>query len=366
MGNIIVMGGSFNPPTVAHLRLMQAALNQLPESSGTENRGIFVPSSDAYVSRKMGKQQGDGDKTVLPESLRMEMLESFKLHDRRISVDSREMGTTEVRGHTVATLQAIQSENPDDSIHFIFGGDKIKGLARWRSFEAMAQQFIIVVFSRGDDDPRGIIQSDALLSRYESAFIVLQQPEGLDGISSTLVRSRMRDGEALDGMLTHEIHTMLLAYKNRRIDTVLCFQGKYMFLSNFFVGTPFSWDGLSFQSAEAAFQSAKCLTRMEREVFCHMSPAAAKRRGRSVNLRPDWELVKDGIMYDIVLAKFTQDQSLAERLLATGDHELVEGNTWGDQYWGIDLRTMKGQNKLGNILMRVRYELDDCSERMNG
>ena len=67
----------------------------------------------------------------------------------------------------------------------------------------------------------------------------------------------MRDGEALDGMLTHEIHTMLLAYKNRRKDTVLCFQGKYMFLSNFFVGTPFSWDGLSFQSAEAAFQSAK-------------------------------------------------------------------------------------------------------------
>ena len=366
MGNIIVMGGSFNPPTVAHLRLMQAALNQLPESSGTENRGIFVPSSDAYVSRKMGKQQGDGDNTVLPESLRMEMLESFKLHDRRISVDSREMGTTEVRGHTVATLQAIQSENPDDSIYFIFGGDKIKGLARWRSFEAMAQQFIIVVFSRGDDDPRGNIQSDALLSRYQSAFVVLQQPEGLDGISSTVVRSRMRDGEALDGMLTYEIHTMLLAYKKRRKDTVLCFQGKQLFLSSFYEGTPFSWDGLSFQSAEAAFQSAKCLARVEREEFCHMSPAAAKRYGRSVNLRPDWGQVKERIMYDIVLAKFTQDRSLAEQLLTTGDYELVEGNTWGDQYWGIDLRTMKGQNKLGNILMRVRYELGGCTGRMSG
>lgn len=100
MGNIIVMGGSFNPPTVAHLKLMQTALNQLPESNGTENRGIFVPSSDAYVSRKMGNQQGDGDKTVLPESLRMEMLERFKSHDRRISVDSRELRTTEVRGHS--------------------------------------------------------------------------------------------------------------------------------------------------------------------------------------------------------------------------------------------------------------------------
>lgn len=97
-----------------------------------------------------------------------------------------------------------------------------------------------------------------------------------------------------------------------------------------------------------------------------MSPVAAKQRGRSVNLRSDWELVKDGIMYDIVLAKFTQDRSLAEQLLTTGDYELVESNTWGDQYWGIDLRTMKGQNKLGNILMRVRYELGGCMGRMNG
>ena len=57
MGSIIVMGGSFNPPTVAHLKLMQAALDQMPKANETENRGIFVPSSDAYVSRKMKKQQ---------------------------------------------------------------------------------------------------------------------------------------------------------------------------------------------------------------------------------------------------------------------------------------------------------------------
>lgn len=91
MGNIIVMGGSFNPPTVAHLKLMQAALDQLPKSGGAGNRGIFVPSSDAYVTRKMGKQADDGDKTVLPEKLRLEMLKTFEQHDPRITVDSREL-----------------------------------------------------------------------------------------------------------------------------------------------------------------------------------------------------------------------------------------------------------------------------------
>lgn len=366
MGNIIVMGGSFNPPTVAHLRLMQAVLNQMPKANDTENRGILVPSSDAYVRRKMGKQQGDGDKTVLPESLRVEMLESFKQHDRRITVDSRELGTTEVRGHTVATLQAIQSEHPEDTVYFIFGGDKIKGLARWRSFEAMATQFRIIVFSRGDADPLDVIRHDETLSRYESAFVVLEQPDGLEGISSTAVRNRMRDGQAMNGMLTHEVYTLLLAYLHRRDNAVLCFQGKHLFLSNFYEGTAFLWNGLSYHSAEAAFQSAKCLAQEARKSFCHLSPSDAKRKGRSVHLRSNWELVKDGIMYVIVREKFNQDQSIAERLLATGDCELVEGNTWGDQYWGVDLRTMRGQNKLGRILMKVRKELSGHSGMMRG
>lgn len=363
MGNIIVMGGSFNPPTIAHLKLMQAALDQILESNGTGNCGIFVPSSDAYVSRKMGKQQGDSDKTVLSESLRLEMLESFKQHDRRITVDSRELGTTEVRGHTVATLQAIQSEHPEDTVYFIFGGDKIKGLARWRSFEAMARQFKIIVFSREEADPMEIIRHDETLSQYESAFVVLQQPEGLEGISSTVVRNRMRDNKAMDGMLTHEVHTMLLAYHNRKEGSILCFQGQHLFLSNFYEGSAFLWNGLSFQSAEAAFQSAKCLAQEERKAFCYLSPAEAKRKGRSIPLKLDWEQAKDGIMYEIVRTKFIQDQNLAGQLLATGDNELVEGNTWGDQYWGVDLCTMQGKNKLGQMLMKVRDELKALSEK---
>ena len=74
-------------------------------------------------------------------------------------------------------------------------------------------------------------------------------------------------------------------------------------------------------------------------------------------MRPDWEQVKLGIMEEIVRAKFTQHPELAGRLLSTGDLQLVEGNAWHDTFWGVDLATGKGQNRLGLILMRIRAEL---------
>lgn len=106
------MGGSFNPPTIAHLRIMQAALNQLPSDSIYGNKGIFVPSSNAYVNRKMSKKLSE-ERIILSENLRFNMLESFKHHDSRISIDTRELGTCDVSAHTVQTLKQIQKENPD-------------------------------------------------------------------------------------------------------------------------------------------------------------------------------------------------------------------------------------------------------------
>ena len=67
------------------------------------------------------------------------------------------------------------------------------------------------------------------------------------------------------------------------------------------------------------------------------------------------EEVKDQIMYEIVLNKFSQNEELREKLIATGDEYLAEGNTWHDTYWGVC--NGKGKNKLGKILMQVREEL---------
>lgn len=130
------------------------------------------------------------------------------------------------------------------------------------------------------------------------------------------------------------------------------FRGKYYFLSNFYE-SPVTWNGLTYLNNEAAFQSAKTFS--DRECFTNLDPSSAKKLGRKVQLRNDWESVKDDVMYEICKAKFSQNVELKNRLLATGNEHLEKSNTWGDKIWG----TVNGigENRLGNILMRVREEL---------
>ena len=140
------------------------------------------------------------------------------------------------------------------------------------------------------------------------------------------------------------------------ISTIDSFRGKYYFLSNFFPAEV-TYNGLTYQNNEAAFQAQKTYSKEERIEFTTLEPRDAKRRGRRVRLREDWEQVKDRIMEEIVRAKFSQNEELKEQLLATGDAQLVEGNRWNDRYWGVDIRSGVGENHLGKILMKVRSEL---------
>lgn len=135
------------------------------------------------------------------------------------------------------------------------------------------------------------------------------------------------------------------------------FRGEYHFLSNFHT-SPFTLDGMSCLNVEAGFQAMKTLDPADRRRIAAMAdPSEAKRAGRRVRLRPDWEEVKDRVMLDLVTAKFQQNPDLAEKLLATGDAELCEGNTWHDSYWGVDAATGRGRNQLGKTLMQIREAL---------
>ena len=135
------------------------------------------------------------------------------------------------------------------------------------------------------------------------------------------------------------------------------FAYKYSFLSNFYM-IYVHYEGLTYVNAEAAFQAAKLLNNEDRKRFTTMNPKMAKQEGRRVPLREDWEEIKDDVMYNVCKAKF-ENSELAEKLLATGDEELVEGNTWNDTYWGVCNGV--GENKLGKILMRIRDELREES-----
>lgn len=137
-------------------------------------------------------------------------------------------------------------------------------------------------------------------------------------------------------------------------NTIAEFRGKYFFLSNFYPA-PVTYLGQSFKNNEAAFQSAKCPERSNE--FLSLNPSDAKRLGRHVHLRDDWEDVKDDVMYDICKSKFMQNPNLARLLIETGDATLIEGNTWGDRVWGVCDGV--GENRLGRILMRIRSEIKD-------
>lgn len=130
------------------------------------------------------------------------------------------------------------------------------------------------------------------------------------------------------------------------------FRGKYFFLSNFY-NVKVMYNGLSYLNNEAAFQAQKDPTRVKE--FLNLNPSEAKRLGRRVKLRADWEKVKDDIMTEIVRNKFIQNKNLMQKLLDTKDEELIEGNTWNDRYWGVC--DGKGKNILGKILMGLRANI---------
>lgn len=132
------------------------------------------------------------------------------------------------------------------------------------------------------------------------------------------------------------------------------FREEYYFLSNFY-HVDVEYDGIVYKNTEAAFQAQKVLDDDEKLLFSDLYPSEAKKLGRKVKLRKDWNDVKDNYMYEICKAKFQQHEDLAEKLLETGDEELVEGNTWNDTYWGVC--NGKGKNQLGKTLMRIREEL---------
>ena len=144
------------------------------------------------------------------------------------------------------------------------------------------------------------------------------------------------------------------------MNTINSFSNEYQFLSNFY-SAEVVHEGITYKNSEAAFQAAKTKDFRLRREFSELNPSQAKLKGRHVDLRNDWEQVKDNIMYEIVKDKFTRNSHLRELLMKTNNATLIEGNWWHDNYWGNctceKCKNKEGKNTLGKILMKVRDEL---------
>jgi len=130
------------------------------------------------------------------------------------------------------------------------------------------------------------------------------------------------------------------------------FSGEYRFLSNFWMARVTIGD-IDWPTVEHVYQAAKSLDENDWLIIWNCkTPGQAKRAGNKIKLREDWNQVKLDAMNQFVTAKFEQNPHLMNKLLATGDAELIEGNNWGDTYWGVCRG--KGSNHLGKILMEIR------------
>lgn len=135
------------------------------------------------------------------------------------------------------------------------------------------------------------------------------------------------------------------------------FQGRNRFLSNFWPAVVV-FEGVFYPSVEHGYQAAKTLDLpTRRSIAALASPGEAKRAGRTLTVRPNWEEIKVDVMQGLLEQKFSIPE-LRAKLLNTGNAELIEGNAWGDRFWGVCGGT--GRNVLGRLLMQIRLQIQSA------
>jgi len=146
--------------------------------------------------------------------------------------------------------------------------------------------------------------------------------------------------------------------KRPQAEPIIAFKDAHRFLSNFYPCV-ILLEGITYPTAEHAYQAQKTTIEMQRELIAKMiSPGKAKRAGRHLPLRSGWDSMKLEVMEQILCKKFTH-ADLMDRLQATGNAELIEGNTWNDTFWGMCRVNGLGQNHLGKLLMKIRKDANE-------
>jgi len=138
------------------------------------------------------------------------------------------------------------------------------------------------------------------------------------------------------------------------VQIISSFSGPNLFLSNFYP-CEVAFEETIYKSSEHAYVAAKTTDdNIRAYIAAQTSPGVVKKIGRNIPLRENWNDIRIHYMQIILESKFS-DYKLREQLDATKGCELIEGNTWGDIFWGQC--NGKGQNNLGKLLMSIRVDI---------
>ncbi len=168
---IVVFGGSFNPPTIAHYEIAKHILRQIDC-----DQFFFLPVGDQYPK-----------KGLIASSHRVTMLQLVCEQLERASVSTIEIEANHVLT-SFETLTLLKENNPTEEIAFVIGADNLEDLPNWAQYEQLIRNFKLIVFRRDDIDVDGIIARQ--FNRYKNQFIVLDSFGKMD-VSSTQYRENL-------------------------------------------------------------------------------------------------------------------------------------------------------------------------------
>lgn len=190
---IAVFGGSFNPPTIAHISLAKQVLAKMDNLE----KVILVPVSTRYNKNGLASDE-----------IRFNMLEQICAKEPGLEVSRLELDSDK-QLYTIETLRKIKQQNPNKQIYFVLGTDNLKELEKWHKVYELLSSFKFIVLKRDEDSVSDIIDKSTILKKYESSFFELNGIDTVD-LSSSYVRKRIQDGETIVGLVPSKIEKMAL------------------------------------------------------------------------------------------------------------------------------------------------------------
>ncbi len=184
---IVIMSGSFNPPTIAHHKTMLAAVDTLDA-----DRGIYIPTPAKGLRYKMRK--AGFPEEVLSEEIRTAMLNAMAETDARLEVSDAECGHP--KWHAMETMKYFREMYPEAELYYLIGSDKLAVLLRSKRLTEFLEEFHFAVVVRDGDDTDPILMANETAWERKNRFAIIPSPMEKNGISSTAVREKFRNGES--------------------------------------------------------------------------------------------------------------------------------------------------------------------------
>lgn len=184
---LIVYGGAFNPPSIAHITLAEQLV-----SSVDAKKLLFTPVGDHYKKDEL-----------INANHRVNMLKLACEKHKNMDVSTIEVDS-EKRLYTIETLDKIREQNPNNEIYFIMGTDNLRDILNWKEWDRLLKEYKIIVMNRGEDTLSKVLKDMPILKSYKDNII---QIPGLlvTNISSTLIRERIKLGKSIGHLTTKEI-----------------------------------------------------------------------------------------------------------------------------------------------------------------